>query len=108
MIICNKCCSEIIEKLPEEEDAAAKRSGKSNAPKEPAPVRRETIISMPYVRMPNGFKFKDVDLCATCRAKLERELNQVKFAFLATKPTQEQEYAEQIAAAMLSIENSKN
>ena len=82
MIICNKCGIEIIEKLPEEDDAAAKKPGKTSVPKEPAPVRRETLVVMPYERVPNGFKVKEIDLCGTCRAKLERELNRVKFEFL--------------------------
>lgn len=83
MIICNKCGSEIIEKLPEEDDAAAKKPGKTSAPKEPAPVRRESLVSMPYERTPNGFKVKEIDLCSTCRGQLARELNRVKFEFLA-------------------------
>ena len=107
MIVCNKCGIEIIEKLPEEDDAAAKRPGKASAPKEPVPVRRETLILMPYVRVPNGYKVKEVDLCTTCRGKLERELNRVKFEFLLVQPTQEEEYKEQIAAAVRSIENMK-
>lgn len=107
MIVCNKCGIEIIEKLPEEDDAAAKRPGKTSAPKEPVPVRRETLVVMPYERVPNGFRVKEIDLCGTCRAKLERELNRVKFEFLLVQPTQEEEYKEQIAAAVRSIENMK-
>ena len=82
MIVCNKCGIEIIEKLPDEDDGAAKKSGKTSVPKEPVPVRRESLIIMPYVRVPNGFKVKEIDLCGTCRAKLERELNRVKFEFI--------------------------
>lgn len=106
MIICNKCGSEIIEKLPEPEAASANRPGKASVPKEVVPIRRETLILMPYVRVPNGYKVKEVDLCGTCRAILERELNRVKFEFLQQQPTQEQEYAEQIAASVRSIENN--
>ena len=82
MRICNKCKSEIIEKLPEPENTAAKTSGKASAAKEPVPVRRETLVLMPYERVPNGFRVKEIDLCGTCRAKLERELNRVKFEFI--------------------------
>jgi hypothetical protein len=82
MIVCNKCGSEIIEKLPEEDDGAAKRPGKTSAPKEPVPVRRESLISMPFERAAGGFRCKEIDLCTTCRGKLERELNRVKFEFI--------------------------
>ncbi len=109
MIICNKCGREIIEKLPEEpqEEASGKKASRANAVKVEAPVRRETLVLMPYERIPNGFKVKEVDLCGVCRTKLERELNRVKFEFLLVQPTQEEEYAQQIASAVRNIENMK-
>lgn len=84
MIVCNKCTSLIEEPKDEpkkEEDEKRGRYNKS-VPKEEAPLRRPSLVSMPYVRIPNGFDFNDVDLCENCRRILARQVNELKFKFM--------------------------
>lgn len=83
MICCNKCGTVIIEPKEEpKEDEAEKSRYKKTAPKEEAPARRPSLVSMPTSRIVNGFAFEDVDLCDVCKAMLYKQVNEVKFEFM--------------------------
>ena len=83
MICCNKCGTVIIEPKEEpKEEETEKSRYKKPAPKEEAPARRPSLISMPTSRIVNGFAFEDVDLCDVCKAMLYKQVNEVKFEFM--------------------------
>lgn len=94
MIVCDKCASLIEEKLPEEpkpeakdsdaEDEAPKKKRyyKNQAPKEEAPTRRTSLVSLPYKYGLNGYERKDFDLCDTCKKLLHKALDKVSFDFI--------------------------
>ncbi len=94
MIICDKCGT-LIEELPPEEDKSSeealkdedgkKRSFKKAQPKEEPPMKRTSLVNLPYKYGVNCFERKDFDLCDHCRSFLEKELDKVRFNFINTK-----------------------
>ena len=91
MICCNKCGLVIVEpkEEPKEEESSDKGRYKKSAPKEEAPVRRPSLISMPTSRIVNGFSFEDVDLCEICKKKLYKQVNEIKFKFMTENSEEE-------------------
>ena len=94
MIVCDKCASLIEEKPPEEmkpEEESAKdedgkrRTFKKAIPKEEPPMKRPSLVNLPYKYGLNCFERKDFDLCEECRRFLEKELDKVRFNFINTK-----------------------
>lgn len=90
MIVCDKCGSHIEDEPAQAEENAAqdktedgkrKYNNKAKA-KEEAPLKRQSLVLMPYGRAAGGFSYREIDLCTACRASLEKELDKVKFAFL--------------------------
>ena len=83
MICCNKCGALIPEPKEEpKEEETEKSRYKKTAPKEEAPARRPSLVSMPTSRIVNGFAFEDVDLCDVCKKLLYKQVNEVKFEFM--------------------------
>ena len=91
MIVCDKCASLIEEKPPEEDKSTEevpkdedgkKRGFKKALPKEEPPMKRPSLVNLPYKYGLNCFERKDFDLCEECRRFLEKELDKVKFNFI--------------------------
>lgn len=92
MIVCDKCGALIEEKPPEdlkedikeesEEEAPRRKRYKKEAPREEVPVKRISLVTLPYQHCLNGYLYRDFDLCESCRAFLAHELDRVKFGFI--------------------------
>ena len=92
MIVCDKCGSH-IEDAPlspgeesdateKPEDGKKKRYYKKDQAKEELPMKRPSLVTMPYFRAVNGYMSREIDLCESCRASLEKKIEKVKFDFL--------------------------
>ena len=94
-------CNEIIVELSEEElkaqlddvdeledqpDGAdgegGRRRRKKKKPAPLAPTKRASLVTLPYRRSVNGYDVKDFDLCPTCRTKLDKLLDDLRFDFV--------------------------
>ena len=66
---------------PEAASGKQRRRRKKAAPP-PAPTKRSSLLPLPYRRNVNGYDVKDFDLCPSCRAKLDKLLDDVRFDFV--------------------------
>ena len=92
MIVCDKCGSQIEDATlspgeesdaPEKsEDGKKKRYYKKDQAKEELPMKRPSLVTMPYFRAVNGYVSREIDLCEVCREALEKRIEKVKFDFL--------------------------
>ena len=90
MLKCD-CCQTIIpepseeelkaqlEDEPEEDPSSRPRKKKAAPP--PMPSKRSSLVSLPYRRNTNGYDFREYDLCPSCRTKLDKMLDDVRFNF---------------------------
>ena len=90
MLKCD-CCQTVIPEPSEEELKAqledepdedpSSRPRKKKAAPPPMPTKRASLVSLPYRRNTNGYDFREYDLCPSCRAKLDKMLDDVRFNF---------------------------
>lgn len=90
MLKCD-CCQTVITEPSEEELKAqledepdedpSSRPRKKKAAPPPMPTKRASLVSLPYRRNTNGYDFREYDLCPSCRAKLDKMLDDVRFNF---------------------------
>lgn len=98
MLRCDYCNSTILEpsedelkqledvgELEDQSDSAetdsARRRRKSKKAAPPAPTKRPSLVSLPIRRTVNGYDVKEFDLCPTCRASLDKLLDDMRFQF---------------------------
>jgi len=91
MIVCDKCGDLIEEPTeenlneaeePKEEDGKKRYYKKASAAKEEPPMKRHSLVNLPYKYGLNCFERRDFDLCEACRAFLAKEVDKVKFNFI--------------------------
>lgn len=88
MIVCNRCGDVIpeveLDELEEEQkdEAPVKKGYKKDAPKENIPIRRPSLIKLPYKYGVNCYERKNFDLCEGCQKLLNKQLDKVRFAFI--------------------------
>ena len=68
-----------LEDEPEEDPSSRSRKKKASPP--PMPTKRASLVSLPYRRTVNGYDCREYDLCPSCRAKLDKMLDDVRFNF---------------------------
>ena len=74
-----------VDELEDQPDGAEGESGrrrrKKKKPAPPAPAKRSSLVTLPFRRAVNGYDVKDFDLCPSCRAKLDKLLDDLRFNF---------------------------
>lgn len=74
-----------VDELEDQPDGAdgegGRRRRKKKKPAPLAPIKRASLVTLPYRRNTNGYDFREYDLCPSCRAKLDKMLDDVRFNF---------------------------